>query len=478
MAGVFISYRRSDTSGYAGRLFGSLAGHFGVSRVFMDIDAIDPGRDYVEVIRTQLASCDVMIALIGRNWLTIAGTDGRPRLDDPRDLVRLEMETALQRRIPIIPTLVGGASLPAEDALPEPLRPLSRRQALEIDDERYQYDVSRLVRAVSSYVQPVAESTWLRHPAVLWAIGVCLVTACLVLFLFIVRVRKTDVALDVTTSDLSFSIARPQLLSSGMALASLGVSGLSRVTIPDGRSVPASGIRLHAKSGSLSLANVGVPEGTRVWIKHLDVPNHYRLSLKGKGLDLRVDVVGVVEIALPGTLGKRQVFDVPRGFQLIPDSSGSEPEFVDLDFGVEANSEQELCRSIQIRDLSFAKIENTMNPQNSPREISSILRGAVSAARPPRTLASGDWIRLASAHGEIRSLGLLKDRLAVEFRGYASGLSTGSHDSPEDLMPTWFEWLRARHSNVLAAGTLLSLVAFAAALRVGFAHFETLKSSG
>jgi hypothetical protein len=136
--GVFISYRRDDCAGHAGRLYDRLAEHFGEERVFMDIDAIDPGVDFGERIEEAVASCDLFIALIGDDWLDIKDPSGRRRLDDPDDFVRLELAAGLARSgLRVIPVLVEGASMPASGDLPDDLKPLARRNAFELSDARW-----------------------------------------------------------------------------------------------------------------------------------------------------------------------------------------------------------------------------------------------------------------------------------------------------------------------------------------------------
>lgn len=142
-SGIFISYRRDDSSGHAGRLFDGLSARFGEEQVFMDIDQIEPGEDFVQVIESAVGSCEILIALIGRNWLASRDESGR-RLDNPNDFVRLEITAALVRGIPVIPVLVQGARMPRPQDLPEDLSALSRRHALELSDLRWKHDVDQL----------------------------------------------------------------------------------------------------------------------------------------------------------------------------------------------------------------------------------------------------------------------------------------------------------------------------------------------
>ncbi len=148
MRTIFISYRRDDSGAQAGRIYDRLADHFGRERVFMDIDGVDLGEDFIDVINRTLASAGVMIAVIGKDWLTIPGDKGRRRLSNRKDLVRVEIATALRKRIRIIPVLVAGAKMPRAKQLPRPLAALARKNALEIPDTLFHPAVERLITAI------------------------------------------------------------------------------------------------------------------------------------------------------------------------------------------------------------------------------------------------------------------------------------------------------------------------------------------
>jgi formylglycine-generating enzyme required for sulfatase activity len=148
MPRIFISYRRDDAGGYSLLLSDRLARAFGRGRVFMDIDTIQPGTDFVEVIDKAVGACDALIALIGKHWLTMTDERGRRRLDVPEDFVRLEIAAALEKDIRVIPVLVRGAPMPSSDDLPEPIKALARRHAVELSDERMDYDLKRLINVL------------------------------------------------------------------------------------------------------------------------------------------------------------------------------------------------------------------------------------------------------------------------------------------------------------------------------------------
>lgn len=145
MKGMFISYRRVDAAGHAGRLFDRLAAHFGKDAVFMDVEGIEAGVDFIEVIEQAVGGCAVLLAVIGRSWSTCTDERGRRRLDDPQDFIRLEIGSALARKVRVVPVLVEGALMPPVESLPEDLRPLARRQAVELRDSRWDSDVEALI---------------------------------------------------------------------------------------------------------------------------------------------------------------------------------------------------------------------------------------------------------------------------------------------------------------------------------------------
>jgi TIR domain len=146
--GVFISYRRQDTKHLAGRLYDRLQDHFGKERVFIDVDSIEPGLDFGEVIDKAVRSCGVMLVLIGDNWLSSVDEHGRRRIDNPDDYVRLEIEATLSQNIRVIPVLVESATMPSSQDLPDSMASLARRNAMEMSHSRFGADVGRLIEVV------------------------------------------------------------------------------------------------------------------------------------------------------------------------------------------------------------------------------------------------------------------------------------------------------------------------------------------
>jgi TIR domain len=152
---IFISYRRDETGYAAGWLYDRLTDRFGGGQVFKDVDSIQLGDDFVEVITRAVGACDVLLALIGDRWSTITDEQGQRRLDDRDDFVRLEIEAALTRQVRVIPILVDGARMPTADELPESLVTLVRRQSLELSPTRFEFDTNRLLKVLDSTLAEV-----------------------------------------------------------------------------------------------------------------------------------------------------------------------------------------------------------------------------------------------------------------------------------------------------------------------------------
>jgi hypothetical protein len=145
MKSVFISYRRESTAGEARALATDLGQKHGI-RTFVDVDSITLGRDFREILKQQLAKCDLMLVLIGRDWATCRNEFGQSRLEDPEDYVRTEISSALNREIPVTPVFVQGAHMPAAKDLPQDIRGLASRQGFELSHSRWESDFSELVR--------------------------------------------------------------------------------------------------------------------------------------------------------------------------------------------------------------------------------------------------------------------------------------------------------------------------------------------
>ena len=157
MSDIFVCYRRDDSRSASGRLAEALQAHFGAARVFRDQDSIAAGADFVETIRRTVSASTVVLAVVGPRWLAL-GSDGRRRLDDPADYVRLEIESALAAGVAVVPVLVEGAAMPDAAALPASLGAFARCQAVELSDSRWRHDLDALAATLQSRFAIPAEA--------------------------------------------------------------------------------------------------------------------------------------------------------------------------------------------------------------------------------------------------------------------------------------------------------------------------------
>jgi TIR domain len=154
MSKIFISYRRTDSADVTGRIFDHLMVRFARDDLFKDVDSIPLGIDFRKSISDAVQSCDVVLVVIGRNWLDSKDKQGNLRLANPDDFVRIELEAGLERNIPVIPVLVSGAAMPEREALPISLRPLVYRNAIFLrPDPDFSVDIQRLIRALREILQ-------------------------------------------------------------------------------------------------------------------------------------------------------------------------------------------------------------------------------------------------------------------------------------------------------------------------------------
>jgi TPR repeat protein len=153
---VFISYRRDDSAGHAGRVHDRLEREFGRDLLFMDVDAVPLGVNFVKVLSEEVAKCDVLLAVIGPNWLNARDEEGNRRLDNPHDFVRVEIGAALQRNIPVIPILLDGAKVPKPSQLPKELEELSLRNGLDVRHVSFHNDIDKLVRSLQGQLAEAA----------------------------------------------------------------------------------------------------------------------------------------------------------------------------------------------------------------------------------------------------------------------------------------------------------------------------------
>ncbi|MBU2582739.1 MAG: TIR domain-containing protein [Alphaproteobacteria bacterium] len=157
---IFISYRRDDSAGTTGRIYDRLVSSFPDDGVFMDVDAAMHGLDFVKVLSDKIATTDLVAVIIGPNWLTAHNHQGERRIDTADDFVRIEVSAALQRDVPVIPVLVDGARMPTAQELPQDLKALARRHAVELRNARFSDDAGTLVRVISERLGAKRRRAW------------------------------------------------------------------------------------------------------------------------------------------------------------------------------------------------------------------------------------------------------------------------------------------------------------------------------
>jgi hypothetical protein len=239
MPGVFISYRRSDSRGTTGRLYDFLKQRLSPVQVFRDIYDLRPGEKYEDAIQRALASSGVLLAIIGPGWLNASDATGR-RLNDPTDLLRREIATALASNIPVIPVLVDGANMPAARDLPHDLHQLSALQSIKLSDDSWDHDADRLLKAIAAILgirlgspdrtpgrtpQPPAPSGNQRRGFVAGITGLMLFAGVLIIGgLIVIRVIWPvfdEIFKDITGPEAAIALSR----SSGPAGTSLTIDG-------------------------------------------------------------------------------------------------------------------------------------------------------------------------------------------------------------------------------------------------------------
>jgi hypothetical protein len=219
MTKFFISYRRDDARYPASRLHAALKAHVEnpQSDIFIDVDSIPAGVDFIAHLEARVAECDVLLAVIGAEWMELRNPQtGTRRLDDPGDLVRIEIATALRRGIPVVPVLLDGVSIPPVEQLPEDLRDLSRRNGVPVRHESFESDVARLVERLPSALRETAPAPAARP----------------------VNSRTPSAAKPVKPPQLAVPLAAGGLLLAGFIFAWNGLSRDKPEAIPAGGDLP------------------------------------------------------------------------------------------------------------------------------------------------------------------------------------------------------------------------------------------------
>ena len=357
------------------------------------------------------------------------------------------------------------------------LRDILRRQAQAASDAALQTGgqvsaeqveaLERLARLIEIWDAAQPSPSRKRWP-IATALGGTLLIVSVLLF---ARVSETEIELELALSEISFILPRQQVLTDVMDLSEFGVSELQEVHLPrlhdrdhwtpyaaEGTS---SAIRLSIASdgerqGTVTLAMLTLPAETRVRLRGTEVSQQYRLSLKGTGLTLRVDVNRPVRIGLSGASAEQFDLRSPRAIRLQPNA-----DEVDMDLTLPDGSQGAFSPQLSASGLSLIRIDEATNwGRTVVRHVSTVLSGALyfeSLNGEKRLLRPGERLHFADARGEIRTLRLHDGHIALQFHGHVRGMSTGSGERRRSLMPTYLKWLQARHGLSLLWGTTLYL---------------------
>jgi hypothetical protein len=307
-------------------------------------------------------------------------------------------------------------------------------------------------------------------------IAVLSATLAILSVLLFARVPQTEIELELSLSEVGFVLPTQQVLTDVLDVSAIGISGLREVRLPRARERPAvnqsegvSAISLSVVSngdrqGAVTLAPLTPSAGTRVWVRHTSLAHQYELSLNG-GMVLHVGVNGPVRIGLPGAPAEPFDFDSPKPIILRPDSGE-----VTLSLTLPSGSQSTFSRQLSASDLSLFRIEHYSELERTlVHRVSTILSGtlyleSLNGRRHP--LRPGEALHLKGVHGVIRTFRLLEDSIALTFHGHVTEMRAGYGKNPRSLMPTYLDWLQARHGLSLLWGTTIYLVGLlAGALR-------------
>lgn len=303
-----------------------------------------------------------------------------------------------------------------------------------------------------------------------------LATLLVVSTLLFVRVRSTEIELDVKATDVGFSLPSQQVLLENVRLSSLGASGLAAIELPapldqqlqpagtdDGAAVRLTAMETAGRVGSISIGALVPARDTDVWLRRGDAAKEYRLSLRNPQLAIQVDVVGPVQVSLAGAPPKVHDFVSPRAIVL-----RTAEGIVDVDLVLLDLARPGVTPQVPVRRLAFSRVDEFADKGVSiVRRLSTIVSGTLyreSLNGDTRQLRSGEPLRFGESNGEIRTVRLEPDHLSLSFHGWVRGMQTGSEETPRSLMPTWLEWLRARHGLTLLWGTTAYVFGLATAV--------------
>jgi hypothetical protein len=309
-----------------------------------------------------------------------------------------------------------------------------------------------------------------------WPPVVLACTLIIVSVLLFARVRETEIELDVSVAQVGFSLPDAQVLSDPIDLSSLGISGLRAVQLPPaqnprtkesppaGKGQPASFVSASVaeQHGIITLAPIVLPSSAIVRLSCSDAANQYRLSLNADGLQLQAAVNGTVKISTPGSPNRLDVFATPK--QIIAQGGNEE---LNLDLTMSSPRGFAFSPQMEIRKLDLMRIDQFLEPNRTfVKHQSTVHSGTLffeSLDGQVFKLRPGEELHFAHSEGEIRSLVLAPNHIDLKYHGKVVGMTAGTGEGHRSIMPTYLEWLKARHGLSLLWATALYLFGLAAA---------------
>ncbi len=304
-----------------------------------------------------------------------------------------------------------------------------------------------------------------------WLVAAALAaTLALVSILLFARMNETEIELVVTASEVSLTLASDQVVTAGFLLSRLGIAGVSEIDwsniadnvpggpILNGRS-PAISLTATGRdnrSGIVTLDNAMIPAGTRVTVRRSSSPKDFQVTVSAPHLALRAAVTGPVLVGVVG--GRAGVIDstIPKPIPMLASEDG-----VDIDLTFPSLPQRPIAPQLQVKDIAFSRIDQFLGTQESVvRHLSTIISGVVyfeSLNGNERRLRSGEELRFEHSAGVLRAIELTEGGIVVQFHGRVGGMQTGIGDTRRTLMPTYLDWLQARHELVLLWGSSLYL---------------------
>jgi hypothetical protein len=300
------------------------------------------------------------------------------------------------------------------------------------------------------------------------AIGTLIVIGLLIVFLHLTHLSTTEIRMELSVSELNFTLPQQQVVTNILKLSSIGASGLQNIQVPGVRTLAAAGSEgsssavlltvdtSNSHSGTLTLDALTLPAGMRFGIRHTDVKGEYRFFFQGKAIDLPVQADGYIKMILPPNPPEALNFTSPGLIKL--HSGGGDG--VDLDLNLESSSSSIFPGVITVDSISLLRIDENYDEENSiVRTVSTIQSGTMyfeSLDKRQNAILPGQQIHFKKSSGTINKLELLDDRITFTFVGNVSGMTSGDSNNRTSLMPTYLQWLNSQvNLSLIVAAVLL-----------------------